>query len=226
VSGVVPPHVIGDYLVHLATLSISVHSRWTRPKVLLALVEMNTTTTSHPPSEQLVIRKFSNQDSKQVAMVIKQCLMEINSKDYASHVIQYLVDKYSSEKLLRIAEEDDRQIWVAVDNGRIVGTGSFVSNNPDENVHALFVDPASHGRQIGRKIMVVIEQYALQRGFRSLTLISSITAETFYAINGFKKHGQISSFDRGEGICMSKVLTDSISPGRDKYHSKKTAGQL
>ncbi|MGV8169416.1 MAG: hypothetical protein ACP5N3_05155 [Candidatus Nanoarchaeia archaeon] len=69
------------------------------------------------------IRKFRRGDEKRVSAIIRKCLREVNSRDYPKRVIDFMVDYFSPENVLKLSKE--KYVVVAVDGERIVGTGSL-----------------------------------------------------------------------------------------------------
>jgi N-acetylglutamate synthase-like GNAT family acetyltransferase len=64
----------------------------------------------------------------------------------------------------------------------VVGTAGLDGNV----VRTVFVSPDVQARGIGKLLMAEIERTAQERKIQSLTVFSSISAETFYAQLGFK----------------------------------------
>jgi len=130
-------------------------------------------------STEAEIRRATAGDAEAVYEIVLRALRETNSRDYPASVIDRLVltlPKGVASKL------EEWQAYVAVVDGRIVGTGSLNG----KTVRAVFVHPDYQGRGIGAKLMDVVENAAKLQSERTLGVQSSITAQEFYAKRGFK----------------------------------------
>jgi GNAT superfamily N-acetyltransferase len=149
---------------------------------------------------EIEIREFRREDAGKVSCLIRKTLIEVNSKDYPQDVIRFLCENYSPQRI--IEKSSNRQIYVAVDDGRILGTASL----KDDIALGLFVNPEFHGKGIGTKLMSHIEVAARKRGYKSIRLPSSITAYEFYKKLGYKKVRDEYSREFGKAIIMGKSL--------------------
>ena len=78
-------------------------------------------------------------------------------------------------------------VWVAVENGTIVGTVAAVPRADALYVRGMAVDPAMRGRGTGRALLEHVEEFASQNGFERLLL--STTPFLLSAIRLYEKHG-------------------------------------
>jgi len=78
-------------------------------------------------------------------------------------------------------------VWVAVENGTIVGTVSAVPRVRALYVRGMGVDPAMRGRGTGRALLERAEEFASRNGFDRLLL--STTPFLLSAIRLYEKHG-------------------------------------
>ena len=128
---------------------------------------------------EIVIRHATAEDAEAVHKIVLLALRQTNARDYPSSVIERLAltlpDKVASNLETWCA-------FVAVVNGRVVGTGSL----DGQTVTSVYVDPDYQGRGIGTKLMDVVENAAHDQLQRTLSLQSSVTAKSFYAKRGFK----------------------------------------
>jgi len=61
-------------------------------------------------------------------------------------------------------------IWVALQNNVVVGTVSAAPKGDALYIRGMAVDPAARGDGIGRELMKLVEEYAVERGFKRLYL--------------------------------------------------------
>ena len=146
------------------------------------------------------IRKFKREDARKVSYLIRKTLIEVNIKDYPQNVIQFMYENYSPRRI--IEKSSNRLMYVAVEDERILGTVSL----KDNLILALFVNPKFHGRGIGTKLMNHIESVARKRGYKIVSLPSSVTAYEFYKKLGYKKVRDEYSPQYGQAVIMEKSL--------------------
>lgn len=82
------------------------------------------------------------------------------------------------------------QLWVAEDDGVLLGCAALDTNSTDEGeVSLFFVDPKTQGRGVGRMLWSTIFRLAHQSGFKTLVLSADPNAVGFYAKQGFSEVG-------------------------------------
>ena len=152
---------------------------------------------------ECTIRPALEDDAAHISAVIMRALRETNAKDYSNDVIERIVRGFSPDAVRRLIGE--RTVFVATMRGSIVGTASLDGNM----VRTVFVAPDVQTRGIGKLLMAEIERTARARNVASLTVPSSLTAETFYARLGFKAvHDSYLGDERT--IMMERLLKDPI----------------
>ena len=103
------------------------------------------------------------------------------------------------------------EIWVAAVDGEIIGSVSVLPEPEWLYIRSLAVRPSAQGLGIGHKLMHVVEEYALTKGFDRLFLYTTYFSTG--AIELYEKHG----FKRGRdttaeewygtpGLAMDKIL--------------------
>ena len=127
----------------------------------------------------ITIRAATPADAGAISCFIVRALRRTNGRDYPPVVIDALVHKFSTERV--IAFIATRNVYVADCSRVAVGTaglqGSFV--------RSVYVDPDHQGRGVGTKLMEKIEDLARARIVATLVVPSSVTAFGFYSRLGF-----------------------------------------
>jgi len=127
----------------------------------------------------LTIRQAHSDDAQAISRVIVEAVRKSNGQDYPASVIESVVANFTPERLIELLEQ--RLVFVAVLDGKIVGTGALDGNA----VRSLFITPAQQRKGIGQALMSRIEKAALERCVEALLVPSSLTAESFYARLGY-----------------------------------------
>ena len=135
------------------------------------------------------IRAAVTDDAAEISRVVLAALHETNRRDYGPETIARIALGFTPEGIA--AQIAARQVFVALDGDRILGTAS----RDGEVVRAVFVTPKAQGRGIGRGLMGEVDRAARAAGVATLTLQSSLTAVGFYVQLGFRavrehRHGQ------------------------------------
>ncbi|WP_409190976.1 GNAT family N-acetyltransferase [Bradyrhizobium sp. RDM4] len=149
------------------------------------------------------IRLALDDDAAEISAVILRALRETNAKDYTNEIIETVERSFSPTEVRELIRK--RTVFVASIGSRVVGTAGLDGSV----VRTVFVAPDVQGRGVGKLLMAEIERTARERNIASLTVPSSVTAETFYARLGF--HAVRDSYHGDERtIIMERSLHDSI----------------
>jgi putative acetyltransferase len=89
----------------------------------------------------------------------------------------------SCEQVRQDIADPDMVVLVAESKSRIAGFGMIVP--ADEELRAVYVDPAFGRQGVGTAILHRLEQAARERRVVRLNLSSSLNAEAFYANHGY-----------------------------------------
>ena len=146
-----------------------------------------------------IIRKYQINDSISVSNLIRNTLNKVNSKDYSQEIIDKMCRHFTPEKINE--NSISREIYVAVQNEKIIGTVSINNNN----IHSFFVDYKHLNEGIGTALYNYIETRITDNGFKEIIVPSSITSEYFYHKNGFTAIEAVESIF-GKNIIMKKML--------------------
>ncbi len=146
------------------------------------------------------IRKFKKEDARKVSNMIRKCLLEVNISDYPKKIMDGMVKHFTPSQIIKNSKE--RDIFVAVENDKILGTASLKENI----ILTVFVNPNIHGKGIGSKLMNKVEDLARKKGHKTVKLPSSLTSFEFYKRRGYKKVKMLHSDEYGDAIEMKKRL--------------------
>jgi N-acetylglutamate synthase-like GNAT family acetyltransferase len=108
---------------------------------------------------------------------------------------------------------DEGPVWVAMQDGRMVGTAAVVARAESLYIRGMAVHPTARGRQIGNMLLAEIEKFATSAGFTRLYL--STTPWLDHAIRLYERFG-FQRTDEGPGdlfgtplFTMEKVLPET-----------------
>jgi putative acetyltransferase len=141
--------------------------------------------TSLPIGMSFAIRKMRPDDARAFLEVHHAAVREIAAKDYLVEVIDAWAPLPITERHVGgvLTNPDSEYRLVAEIEGRVVGIGALVAKNHE--VRACYVAPEAGRRGVGSALIREIEREALQRGLKFLEVESSLTAEPFYAAQGY-----------------------------------------
>jgi len=153
-------------------------------------------------ADPIAIRRATAADADDVSRIIIRTLRETNAKDYPPHVIDAVATAFSPERAaLHIST---RQVYLATDHGRIVGTASL----DGATIRSVFVDPDHQRKGIGASLMMLIESLARAQATDTLAIQSSLTAQAFY-----RKLGVATIHEELQGDERIIVMTKRLSSG-------------
>ena len=145
------------------------------------------------------ICNFDKRFSKQVSALIRNTIREINSKDYSKEIIEKMCIRFSEENIIN--RLSNREMILMIENEEVIGTASLKGNI----ILTVFVGVNVQGKGIGTKLMRYLEKMASKKGFKKVSLPSSITSVSFYKKLGYKIIEEIID-DSGKNIIMEKIL--------------------
>ena len=148
-----------------------------------------------------MIREFAPSDAERVSALIRNTLLVSNSRDYELEVIRILMDEFSPERILQTSLE--RSIYLAAEDNVLLGSISLGR----DTIHDFFVVPNRQREGVGSLLLRHVEQAAGERGRRTLSLASSITAIRFYKKRGWSVTGKEFEGPFGRTIGMRKLLS-------------------
>jgi ribosomal protein S18 acetylase RimI-like enzyme len=129
------------------------------------------------------IRRLRMHEVSSVANLIMLSLYGIDSKYYPKKVLNYVAGCYSQKNIRKLADSGAREIFVATNGNRIVGTAQLTQ---DGWVCGLFVHPDCQNCGIGSKLVGRIKKAAKARGLDTLRMHAAINSVGFYKKLGFR----------------------------------------
>jgi len=148
----------------------------------------------------IIIRNFMSTDSLEVCEIIKTNLIEVNSRDYPTHIINNMCNLYTSDHLAELAKT--REIYVAELNGVIIGTASLEKNI----ICAVYVNINFHNQGIGRKLVSFIEGVAMNNSISLLRIHASLSSLNFYYALGYTFVEELNDPEAGRSTLVEKFL--------------------
>jgi putative acetyltransferase len=128
------------------------------------------------------IREAVPEDAPSIASVLRESFME-----YKALYTQEGFDATTplSEQVRSRMQEGP--VWVALVNDAVVGTVSVVPKGESLYVRGMAIVPAARGRRIGESLLMRVESFAAERGFKRMFL--STTPFLGRAIQLYERYG-------------------------------------
>ena len=145
---------------------------------------------------KMIIRRFKNEDSVELADVIAKTLRTTNIKDYSVDYIENDISFLTAEKL--IERSNWTNLYVVCEDNSIIGCGaigSYWGKEDESSLFTIFVLPEYQGKGIGRKIIETLEQDNYFLRAKRIEIPSSITAVEFYRKMGYDYKNGIAELD-------------------------------
>jgi N-acetylglutamate synthase-like GNAT family acetyltransferase len=149
------------------------------------------------------IRRAVASDAEHISRVIISALHQSNAQDYPPQVISAVAENFSPERVA--AQLGTRQAYVAVVGDAVVGTAALDGSV----IRSVYVDPAHQGKGVGAQLMDILESLAREQSIATLSVPSSITAESFY-----RKRGFVSVRDHFHGDERTIIMKKDVSGRR------------
>lgn len=138
------------------------------------------------------IRRFREEDAKQISNLICRNFKEVNIKDYPPAEIERLVSIFTPEYIKERAGKG--HMYVACEGEKIVGTATisdYYGSKSESVILSVFVLPELHGKGIGRELIETLENDELGVRAERIEIPASITAYEFYRRCGYRyKNGK------------------------------------
>ncbi len=151
------------------------------------------------------IKEYEEKYAKEMADIIITNMYEINIKDHGKEVIDK-ISKHFTEEEIKKNFPNKEKCYVAIKDGKVVGTASVSKFRGDETGHkhiiqTVFVKMENHHQGIGTLLINNIEEYAKSISTKEIVIPSSIYGLEFYRKLGYdylnedKKYWLVKYFD-------------------------------
>ena len=137
------------------------------------------------PGAEVIIRRAVPEDAAAVASVLYESFAEYEP----SYTPEGFAATVSDPEQVR-ARIEREQVWVAVKDGKIVGTVGAVPKGDALYVRSMAVVPAARGGEVGRRLLERVEEFAAVRGFGRMFLSTTpflTRAIRLYERAGFRR---------------------------------------
>jgi len=124
------------------------------------------------------IRLAKPEDSEEILELQANSIRSLSSQDYNQRQIELLIRSQKSERFI------NEIIFVAEGNNRLVGFASLCIDIPQ--IASMFVHPYFVRQGIGTRLFTEIESVAIEKGYKTLNVMSSLSAVKFYQANGYE----------------------------------------
>ena len=154
---------------------------------------------------KICIRKFDINDTNECIALFRGTVHSVNAKDYTpSQLAAWApenIDSNSWQKRLT-----DSLTYIAEVDNQIIGFGNMTTNG---YLDMLFIHKNFQRKGIAKKIVIKLEEIALELGLKEVSTESSITAKPFFETMGYHILEQQLKEHRGEqfiNFVMKKQL--------------------
>ena len=151
------------------------------------------------------IRRFKEEEAKEVSDLIRNTIRISNTKDYPLELMELLIETETPEHVLERASWT--HFYVAEDEGRIVGCGAigpFWGKEDESGLFTFFVHPEYQGKGVGRAIIETLEKDEYFLRAKRIEIPASITGVPFYLKMGYHFKNGIKEPDDEHLIRMEK----------------------
>ena len=151
------------------------------------------------------IRRFKEEDAKEVSDLIRRTILISNTKDYPKDLMDALIETETPEHVLQRASWT--HFYVVVDKQQIVGCGAigpYWGKEDESSLFTIFVLPEYQGQGIGRAIIDTLEKDEYFLRAHRIEIPASITGVPFYLKMGYNYKDGITEPDEEHLIRLEK----------------------
>jgi putative acetyltransferase len=149
----------------------------------------------------LTIRRALDRDAPGIIHVHNTSIRELCSKDYSAAQIEAWVERSLHPEVWVQRMERD-YIWVIEEKNRILGFGHLaLMDNTNAEVMGLYLIAPALGKGLAKELVRNMIRVMKEHELTRLSLLSTITAKTFYESLGFIQYASDTSVEmRGVAI--------------------------
>ena len=151
------------------------------------------------------IRRFREEDAKEVSEVIRTTIRISNTKDYPVELMDELIASETPAAVLGRASWT--HFYVALDKGKIIGCGAigpYWGKEDESSLFTIFVLPEYQGKGVGRSIIDTLEKDEYFIRAKRIEIPASITGVPFYLKMGYHYKNGITTPDEEHLIRLEK----------------------
>ncbi len=140
-------------------------------------------------SEKVQIRFASPADAAAIAKILREAFAEFEDF-YTPEAFAATIPKAEE---IRKRFDEEGTIWTVETSGEMVGTVSVVAKGERLYIRSMAILPSAQGLGIGRELLETIENFAIEKKFKSLFLYTThflSGAIRLYERNGFEHTGE------------------------------------
>ena len=151
------------------------------------------------------IRRFKEEDAKEVSDLIRKTILISNTKDYPKDLMDALIETETPEHVLQRASWT--HFYVAIEAQQIIGCGAigpYWGKEDESSLFTIFVLPEHQGKGIGRAIIDTLEKDEYFLRAKRIEIPASITGVPFYLKMGYNYKDGITEPDEEHLIRLEK----------------------
>lgn len=146
------------------------------------------------------------QHPKKVAEIVEETIQAVYPHYYPAGAVRFFLDLHNERKIREAMDREE--IYLAVVQGEIVGTGSIRRNE----ICRLFILPGCQAKGYGSRLMDLLEE-RIFRQYQAVHIDASFPAESMYLKRGYRiKTFEKLETENGDLLCyhtMEKTACDS-----------------
>ncbi len=154
---------------------------------------------------RLIIRRMAPDDAADMHRIHTQAVTAVCAAFVEPPAVEAWLHGRTAKKYVEAADTGGEAFWIAaLDDSTVIG---FASWRGDELV-SLFVDPAHHGRGVGRALFDACEKDAAANGHAPRRLTATLNAVSYYEALGFNQVRETYREKQGQRIPQVEMTRD------------------